>query len=165
MSNEAAFLGRILVVDDDRSLLSIIQGILGNDYDITLASSGAEALEILASSTFDLILLDIMMPGMSGMDLCAEIKANDRLSDIPVIFLTGMEDDDAEEAALDAGAADFIAKPIRPRILAARVAMQMQNYLYLQFLEKMLTEKSTSLERLREETRTLLDSIGLTAQK
>ncbi|MEM0953691.1 MAG: response regulator [Pseudomonadota bacterium] len=165
MDEEVAFMGRILVVDDDRSLLTIIDGILGGDYDVTLASSGQEALEILASSTFDLILLDIMMPGMTGMEVCAAIKANDTISDIPVVFLTGMEDDDAEEAALDAGAADFISKPIRPRILSTRVAMQIQNYLYLQFLEKMLSERNTTVERLRAETKALLNSIGLTAQK
>jgi putative two-component system response regulator len=158
-------MGRVLVVDDDRSLLSIINGVLGNDYTVTLASSGREALDILEATGTDLVLLDIMMPGMNGLEVCASIKSNPRTADLPVIFLTGMEDEDAEEEALDAGAADFISKPIRPRILESRVRMQMQNYLYLQFLEKMLREKSTTVERLRAETKDLLRSIGLTASK
>ncbi len=165
MTEETAVLGRVLVVDDDRGLLSIIQGILSKDYDVTLASSGPEALEALAADGADLVLLDIMMPGMDGLEVCAKLKASPDTADLPVIFLTGMEDEDAEEAALDAGAADFISKPIRPRILESRVRMQMQNYLYLQFLEKMLREKSTTVERLRAETASLLKSIGLTASK
>ena len=165
MSEEAAVLGRVLVVDDDRGLLSIIERILRKDYAVTLASSGAEALDILAATGADLVLLDIMMPGMDGLEVCAEIKGHPDTSDLPVIFLTGMEDEDAEEGALDAGAADFISKPIRPRILESRVRMQMQNYLYLQFLEKMLHDKSTTLERVRTETDALLKSIGLTASK
>ncbi len=165
MSEASAVLGRVLVVDDDRGLLSIIKGILCKDYDVTLASSGSEALEALAESGADLVLLDIMMPDMDGLEVCKQIKANADTADLPVIFLTGMEDEDAEEDALDAGGADFISKPIRPRILETRVRMQMQNYLYLQFLEKMLREKSTSLERVRAETADLLKSIGLTASK
>ncbi|MEE4191572.1 MAG: response regulator [Halieaceae bacterium] len=165
MSEEAAVLGRVLVVDDDRGLLSIIKGILSKDYDVTLASSGPEALEALADGGADLVLLDIMMPGMDGLEVCRKIKADAATADLPVIFLTGMEDEDAEEDALDAGAADFISKPIRPRILESRVRMQMQNYLYLQFLEKMLSEKSTTVDRLKAETAQLLKSIGLTASR
>jgi PleD family two-component response regulator len=102
---------------------------------------------------------------MDGLEVCRKIKADAATADLPVIFLTGMEDEDAEEDALDAGAADFISKPIRPRILESRVRMQMQNYLYLQFLEKMLSEKSTTVDRLKAETAQLLKSIGLTASR
>jgi putative two-component system response regulator len=109
----------------------------------------------------DLILLDIMMPGMNGLEVCAILKANHATADIPVMFLTGMEDDSAEESALDAGAVDFISKPPKPRIVESRVRLQMQNYLYLQFLEKMLREKNTTIESLRAQTRSLLDSIGM----
>lgn len=158
MSDTEALLGHILVVDDDRGLLSIINGILSKDYEVTLASSGAEALEVLRTRSVDTVLLDIMMPKMSGLEVCAAIKADTGLKDLPVIFLTGMEDEDAEENALDAGAADFISKPIRPRILESRVRLQVQNYLYLQFLEKMLRERNTTLETLRAETDALLKS-------
>ncbi len=166
MAEEGApLLGHILVVDDDRGQLSIIESILKKEYQVTTAGSGQEALEVLAHNSIDLVLLDIVMPGIDGLQVCEFIKSNRKTLDLPVIFLTGMEDEDAEEGALDAGAADFISKPIRPRILEMRVRMHMQNYLYLQFLEKMLREKSTTVERLRTETETLLRSIGLTANK
>ncbi len=165
MAEEGAVLGHVLVVDDDQGLLSIIERILGREFDVTLASSGREALDVLENTSIDLILLDIMMPEMDGLEVCTSIKSNPKSSDIPVIFMSGMEDEDTEEAALDAGAADFISKPIRPRILQTRVRMQMQNYLYLQFLEKMLDGRSTSLERLRSDTRKLLNAVGFTASK
>ena len=158
MSDEEALLGHVLVVDDDRGLLSIIEGILSKDYEVTLAASGPEALKVLDNRSVDLVLLDIMMPEMDGLEVCAAIKGNPVTKDLPVIFLTGMEEDDAEEKALDAGAADFISKPIRARILESRVRLQVQNYLYLQFLEKMLRERNTTLEILRAETDALLKS-------
>jgi putative two-component system response regulator len=159
--SEEPFLGHVLVVDDDRSLLTFIKGILSKDYAVSTATSGEEALHLLRKEPVDLILLDIMMPGMNGLEVCAILKANHATADIPVMFLTGMEDDSAEESALDAGAVDFISKPPKPRIVESRVRLQMQNYLYLQFLEKMLREKNTTIESLRAQTRSLLDSIGM----
>ncbi len=158
MSEEGALLGHVLVVDDDRGLLSIINGILSKDYEVTLVSSGQEALDILNSSPVDLVLLDIMMPEMDGLEVCRTIKADAATANLPVIFLTGMEDEDAEERALDAGASDYISKPIRARILESRVRLQVQNYLYLQFLERMLRDRNTTLDSLRKETDALLKS-------
>ncbi len=159
---EDSFLGHVLVVDDDRSLLTILSNILGKDYAVSTVTSGAEALKLLETTVVDLVLLDIVMPEMDGIEVCAAIKANPRTTDLPIIFITGMEDEDGEEAALEAGAVDYISKPIKPRVVESRVRLQMQNYLYLQFLERMLREKSTTIESLRAETRTLLSSIGLT---
>lgn len=157
---------RILVVDDIPANVKLLEArLLAEYFEVATATNGEEALAICDGGSVDLVLLDIMMPGMDGLEVCAKLKASPDTADLPVIFLTGMEDEDAEEAALDAGAADFISKPIRPRILESRVRMQMQNYLYLQFLEKMLREKSTTVERLRAETASLLKSIGLTASK
>ena len=151
-------LGHVLVVDDDRSLLAIIQGILSDSFQVSLATSGAEALQILDSATVDLVLLDIMMPEMDGLEVCAAIRSNPKTADLPIIFLTGMENPEAEEQALDAGAVDFISKPVRARVVKTRVRMHVQNYLYLQFLEKMLRERNTTLETLRAETQALLKS-------
>ena len=162
MVDEESFLGHVLIVDDDRTLLTILGNLLGQDYKVSAVSSGAEALQLLETTAVDLVLLDIVMPEMDGIEVCAAIKANPKFSGLPVIFITGMEDEDAEEAALDAGAVDYISKPIKPRVVESRVRLQMQNYFYMQFLERMLREKSTTLESLREETRALLESIGLT---
>ncbi len=158
---EESFLGHVLVVDDDRTLLTILSGILEKDYAVSTASSGAEALQLLETTAVDLVLLDIMMPEMDGLEVCAAIKANPNIADVPIIFITGMDDESAEETALDAGAVDYLHKPINPRVVETRVRLQMQNYLYLQFLERMLREKNTTIETLRAETRALLDSIGL----
>jgi putative two-component system response regulator len=155
---EESFLGHVLVVDDDRSVLSILGSILGRDYAVSTVTSGVEAIEILETRLVDLVLLDIMMPDMDGIEVCAAIKANPKIADLPIIFLTGMEDEGAEEAALEAGAVDFISKPVRPRVVESRVRLQMQNHLYLQFLESVLTEKDTTIESLRTEVSTLLDS-------
>ena len=157
-----SFLGHVLVVDDDQSLLTILSNILGKDYWVSTADSGEKALEILRNNPVDLVLLDIMMPGMNGLEVCTAIKASPETADLPIIFLTGMEDEDAEESALDAGAVDFISKPVRPRIVQSRVRIQIENYLYLQFLEKMLSEKNTTIERVKAETEALLNSLGLT---
>ena len=159
---EESFLGHVLIVDDDRTLLTILSNLLGTDYAVSTVTSGTEALRLLETTVVDLVLLDIGMPEMDGIEVCAAIKANPKTADLPVIFITGTEDEGAEEAALEAGAVDFISKPIKPPVVESRVRLQMQNYLYLQFLERMLREKSTTLESLREETRTLLESIGLT---
>jgi CheY-like chemotaxis protein len=156
---EESFVGHVLVVDDDRSVLSILSHILERDYAVSTVTSGAEALEILETRLVDLVLLDIMMPEMDGIEVCAAIQANPKIRDLPVIFLTGMEDEGAEEAALAAaGAVDYISKPVRPRVVESRVRLQMQNSLYLQFLENVLSEKDTTIETLRTEVRTLLDS-------
>jgi putative two-component system response regulator len=160
---EEAVLGRILIVDDDRSLLTILSELLSKNYAVSTCASGREALDYLAANTADLVLLDIMMPEMDGFEVCAAIKADAAIADTPIMFITGTEDEDAEEAALDAGGVDFISKPVKPRIVESRVHLQMQNHLYLQFLEKMLEEKSLTIEALRSKTRTLLDAIDLTA--
>ncbi len=154
--------GHVLVVDDDEILLSLFSEILGKNYIVSTVQSGAEALKLLESTAVDLVLLDIVMPEMDGIEVCTAIKANPKTADLPIIFITGMEDEGAEEAALEAGAVDYISKPVKPRVVESRVRLQMQNYLYLQFLERMLSEKSTTIESLRAETRALLKSIGLT---
>ena len=154
--------GHVLVVDDDDILLSLFSEILGKNYIVSTVQSGAEALKLLESTAVDLVLLDIVMPEMDGIEVCAAIKTNPKIADLPIIFITGKDDEGAEEAALAAGAVDYISKPIRPRVVESRVRLQMQNHLYMQFLERMLSERSTTLESLREETRALLHSIGLT---
>ena len=80
---------RILVVDDDENILNLEKTILeGKGFEITRAAGGAEALTLLASSSFDLVLLDVMMPGVDGFTVCRKIKEDPRLRDVPVIFLT-----------------------------------------------------------------------------
>ena len=117
----------ILVVDDTPDNLSLMSGLLKDRYKIQIANSGEKALKIVqGDKPPDLILLDVMMPGLSGHDVCLALKANPRTRDIPIIFLTASNSTADEKKGLEMGAADFIAKPINPPIVIARVATQLQ---------------------------------------
>ena len=111
----------ILVVDDTPENLSVIAGLLRSDYIVKAAPSGVRALEIAAESAPDLILLDIMMPGMDGYEVLRRLRADAGTSEIPVIFLTAMTEAANEERGLELGAVDYITKPITPAIVQARV--------------------------------------------
>lgn len=111
----------ILVVDDDISSLEVLDYILGQQYNVLTANSGKEALTLAREKHPDLILLDIIMPDISGFDLLLELKESDLTRNIPVIFITGLDDIQDEETGFFLGAVDYIAKPIRESILRARV--------------------------------------------
>jgi len=117
----------VLAVDDSPDNLWLLSGLLKDLYRVKLCGSGEKALQILQDDTLpDLILLDVMMPGLSGHDVCRRIKSAPRTANIPIIFLTAMSSTADEEQGLALGAADFITKPINPPIVLARVATQLQ---------------------------------------
>lgn len=125
----------ILVVDDTPDNLALISGLLRDRYRVKVANGGERALRIAQSADQpDLILLDIMMPGMSGYDVCAALKADSQTRDIPVIFLTAMTATEDERKGLELGGADYITKPVSPPILLARVRTQLQNKAAADFL-------------------------------
>lgn len=111
----------VLIVDDMPSNIEILEGVLGDDYEVLFATNGKDALDIAASQNPDLILLDIVIPDMDGYEVCARLKANTRTQDIPVIFVTAMDQEEDESKGLNAGVIDYITKPIRPAIVKARV--------------------------------------------
>jgi diguanylate cyclase (GGDEF)-like protein len=111
----------ILLVDDVPANLSLLSSILREDYRVQLATSGAKALELVAASLPDLILLDVMMPEMDGYEVCKRLKANPDTCDIPVLFVTARNQTEDEELGLTLGAMDYIHKPISPPIIKARV--------------------------------------------
>ena len=111
----------ILAVDDTPENLDVVKGILGADYVVKAATSGHMALKIAEKQTPDLILLDIMMPEMDGYEVCRRLKENEATKDVPVIFLTAMDQTTDEEHGFELGAADYITKPVNPPILEARV--------------------------------------------
>jgi len=103
---------RILVVDDDENILNLEKTILEQKgFDVTSAAGGAQALKILAERTFDLILLDVMMPEVDGFSVCRKIKDDARLKDIPVIFLTAKGGGEALAEGFESGAVMYINKP------------------------------------------------------
>lgn len=116
---------RILVVDDDELNLMMTKRILEKNYDVLLVKSGAEALHTIQREEIDLILLDIAMPGMDGMETFRHIK--DYPVEIPVIFLTasGVEDDVMN--AINLGAVNYLKKPYYPQELVKRVAKELEN--------------------------------------
>ncbi len=118
---------RLLAVDDDRVALTVLVGALREIGSIVTAADGQEALQRLSETDLpDLILLDAMMPGLDGFAVCAELKADPRLSAIPVIFVTGHSDRETESRALAAGAVDFISKPLNLSVVRTRVRTQLK---------------------------------------
>lgn len=111
----------ILAVDDDPSNLHLLKQILQNDYRMLYARDGLRAIELAVQERPDLILLDVMMPGMTGFEVCRHLKKDPRVAAIPVIFVTAMFDTAAEEDGFSAGGADFVAKPVGVTMLQARV--------------------------------------------
>lgn len=117
----------ILVVDDTPDNLTLMAGLLKQTYSVKLAINGEKALQLAnAAERPDLIVLDIMMPGMSGFEVCERLKDDIATRDIPVIFLTAMTATEDERKGLALGAVDFITKPVNPPIVLARVATHLQ---------------------------------------
>jgi len=115
---------RILIVDDEPQLLLALQRSLRlkqPDWDILLAGSGQEAMEQLRLQPFDLLVTDILMPGVDGMDLLARVRADPVLQDTMVIFMTGKDDRNSLRAGMTAGADDYLTKPFTPSELLAAI--------------------------------------------
>ncbi|ANC92196.1 GGDEF domain-containing protein [Azospirillum humicireducens] len=112
---------KILVVDDIPSNVHVLSRILKDEYDIYFATDGEKALDLVQVRMPDLVLLDIMMPGMDGFEVCRRIKGDPATHDIPVIFISAKSEVEDETRGLEVGAIDFITKPISPPIVKARV--------------------------------------------
>ena len=148
---------RVLIVDDEPGNIKILSSVLAPDYALSVATSGAQALQIAEVQAPDIVLLDMVMPEMDGIQVCEALKANEVTKNIPVIFVTSMSDSVNEERGLDAGAVDYISKPISPPIVKARVKIHIQNYLSRRFLENLLANQNASLDaNSKEEAESLL---------
>lgn len=134
----------ILIVDDDPGMVRVMGRILSGLGTVRFATTGEQALLKLHEQAPDVLLLDAEMPGMSGFELCASLKADPRIAHVPVIFVTGHRDPDSELRGLELGAVDFIAKPVSEPLLLARVRTQLR------------------LKSLTDELRRLADVDGLT---
>jgi sigma-B regulation protein RsbU (phosphoserine phosphatase) len=112
----------VLVVDDAPSNIRVVNEILHDSYKVRIATNGEKALELATGTPGpDLILLDVVMPGMDGYETCAHLKANPATKDIPVIFLTGQTESSDETKGFETGAVDYIHKPFSPAVVVARV--------------------------------------------
>jgi putative two-component system response regulator len=125
---------KILIVDDAPENLLVLESILSKDYSLKLFSDSSEALEYAFANPPDLILLDIMMPDIDGFEFCRRLKANPKLANVPVIFITSKNDVQDEEQGFSVGASDFIHKPISAPIVAARVKAHLKIKYILDYL-------------------------------
>ena len=121
LPGEPARRPRLLAVDDQPLNIQALYRAFSADHQVLMATGGEQALALCVSQQPDLVLLDVMMPGMDGYEVCRRLKADRATRDIPVIFVTAHTDEAAETLGLELGAVDFISKPINPKIVRARV--------------------------------------------
>ncbi|WP_413175780.1 diguanylate cyclase [Anabaena azotica] len=139
----------ILVVDDVKLNLQIVAKILDNvGYEYTFASNGYQALERVQSARPDLILLDLMMPEMDGLEVCEKIQANPELSEIPIIFISASQEQEHLLQAFQKGAVDYVAKPFHTAELLARVRMHLELKYSRQKLKNLLQEQVELVKQL-----------------
>ncbi len=131
-----------MVVDDDTANLMLAQKLLGKEYRIAAANSGAAAFKYLENNRPDLILLDINMPEMDGFQVMERLKAEERFASVPVIFLTADKDADTETRCFEVGAIDFVGKPFIPDVLRSRVRRTLELEKYHTSLETMVKEQT-----------------------
>lgn len=136
---------KILIVDDNIASLKQIGALLASDYNVSLAKSGALALQMCTLNRPDLILLDVDMPEMDGFETNSLLKNDPSLSQIPVIYLTGNNDTETEIRALESGAVDFVAKPPNKSILHHRIELHLQLAEYQHSLEETVRNLEDSI--------------------
>lgn len=125
---------KLLVVDDQPINIQVMYRCFAGDYQVFMATSGEQALSICKSNPPDLLLLDVVMPGLDGFEVCKQLKADETTNHIPVIFVTAHTDPAQETHGLNLGAVDFIAKPVNPDVVRARV----KTHLTLKFQSDLL---------------------------
>jgi CheY-like chemotaxis protein len=136
----------ILIVDDEPSNLAVLSGLLASGYRVLACKSGQQALQIAPRDPRpDLILLDIMMPGMDGYEVLKLLREEESTRDIPVIFLTALDSSEDEEKGLDLGAVDYIAKPYSPAIVKARIRNTLDLKRHRDYLAALVAERTREL--------------------
>jgi len=128
---------KILLVDDLDINLQILNLMLHHDYEIFMATSGEQAISMCGELSPDLILLDVVMPGMNGHEVCRYLKSHPITANIPIIFVTTQSNSDDESAGFEAGAVDFISKPINEKVVRARVRTHLKLKVQNEYLEAM----------------------------
>ena len=141
----------VLVVDDAPESIDVLRGVLGSDYQLKAAINGPTALEIAELTQPDLILLDVMMPGMDGHEVCRRLKLNPATAPIPVIFVTTLSDARSEERGLSLGAVDYVAKPYVASLVRSRVSTHVALHRHQRTLEALVDQRTAELVATRLE--------------
>lgn len=134
----------VLVVDDEPANLRVLNQLLNDTYKLMFAKSGKEALRLVEKERPNLILLDVMMPEMTGYEVCEQLKKNVKFKSIPIIFVTALSDPTDEAKGLNLGAVDYISKPISPAVVKARV----KTHLSLVDVEELKKSRLEVIQRL-----------------
>jgi two-component system sensor histidine kinase/response regulator len=156
----------VLVVDDNRKNVQVLANLLSEKgYDVDYALNGPDALQLLATETFDLILLDIMMPEMDGFEVCEKIKKEEKNKDLPIIFLTAKTDVGSIQKAFANGGYDYLTKPFNTEELLARVKTHIELKVSKeklkevnQWLEEKVKERTAELKRANKKLLKLDDA-------
>ncbi len=139
--------GLILIVDDNPTNLDVISEALSSaGYKIAIATTGERAIQQVERRPPDLILLDVMMPGINGFETCKRLKSNTKTCDIPIIFMTALADTDHKVKGFDLGAVDYITKPFQEQEVLARVRTHIQLSLLTQNLEEQVVRQTSALQ-------------------
>jgi two-component system sensor histidine kinase/response regulator len=145
----------VLIVDDTEANVDVLVEALGDDYEISVAMDGEDALENVKMEAPDIILLDIMMPGMDGYEVCRRLKANRLTADIPIVFLTAMTDIISKSKGFQLGAVDYVTKPFEIIEVKARV----RTHLSLKLAKYELSEKNQILEEKTVELKAMVNEL------
>lgn len=151
----------LFIVDDTETNIDILEEYLREDYNLYVAMDGETAVREISRVLPDLILLDVMMPRMSGYEVCEQLKANVRTRDIPVIFLTALADEANEGKGLNLGAVDYITKPFNPKLVSMRVKNHLLIRRHQLHLEDIVEERTKDLKRTLT---VMMESLGTLAE-
>jgi len=152
--------GCVLIVDDLPENIHLLDNILKEKYDIQVAINGVKALEIVSGNNPpDVILLDIVMPGTDGYEVCRRLKADERTCDIPVIFVTARDSVDDEEYGFNLGAVDYITKPFQAAVVQVRVKSQMEQQQNKKIIRQHLKDKEILLREVHHRIKNNIASI------
>jgi signal transduction histidine kinase len=165
MNGDASKGPSVLIIDDQVRNIQVLAEALGRDYDVIIATNGAEGLEIAERLTPDLVLLDVMMPDMDGYETCRRLRSNPGLRGMPVIFISALEDVLDKVRAFQAGGNDYVTKPFQPEEVLARVSTHVDLYRTRRelsereaHLQRNLSELESAYTRLKEMSNRLLQS-------
>lgn len=140
----------LLVVDDQPINIQTLHQIFRDDHEVFMATSGQQALDFCRHSPPDLILLDVVMPGMDGIETCRQLKTEPATAHIPIIFVTAQDSPADETRALEAGGVDFITKPVVPAVVRARVKTHLTLRAQNEHLEQLVEARTTALSIAKE---------------
>jgi putative two-component system response regulator len=137
---------KVLIVDDTPENIQVLMNLLRDEYAIVVATNGERALHLATAQPVpDIILLDVLMPGMDGYEVCTRLKRDPRTESIPVIFVTGLSDHADEQRGLDLGAVDYIHKPFTPTLVKARLRNHLELKTHRDHLEELVHERTREL--------------------